>query len=77
MFVLYNKLIFNPQGIQKPGVVSNYAEASEKGKMKVAKVQSGNSSFVVGYYGEWKPQSIYVPVCLWIFVPSKSNSIWN
>jgi len=44
--------------------------------MKAAKVQSDNSSFVVGYYGEWKPQSIYVPVCLWTFVPSKSGSIW-
>jgi hypothetical protein len=43
--------------------------------MKVAKVQSDNSSFIVGYYGEWKPQS-YVPVCLWTLVPSKSSSIW-
>jgi len=45
--------------------------------MKVAKVQSDNSSFVVGYYGEWKPQSIYVPVCLCSLVPSKSSSIWT
>jgi len=44
--------------------------------MKVAKIQSDNSSFVVGYYGEWKLQSIYVPVCLWTFVSFKSGSIW-
>ena len=24
-----------------------------------------------------KAQSIYVPVCLWTFVPSKSSSIWK
>ena len=58
-------------------VVNELISKSEKGKMKVTKAQSGNSSFVVGYYGEWKPQSIYVPVCPWSFVPPKSCSIWT